>query len=143
MSSAVTPVVTTGNPRLEDRLAAVVTPDQLAALAGTAGVPGAANPYVTTSASRLGASGGLGGLVVVPGNGVVGDGTTDDAPALSILVNTTMAGTGTIYFTPGKTYRLATAITIPLGITLWLPRGALLKIDTAQQVISGTIDAGL
>src|SRR6185312_49447 len=65
MSSAITPVVTTGNPRLEDRLASVLTPDQLAALAGTVGAPNAANPFVTTSDSRLGASGGVAGLVSI------------------------------------------------------------------------------
>src|SRR6185312_12085828 len=124
-----------------------LTTDQLAALAGTSGTPSATNRFVTDSDSRLvtgggGSGNGLPSMQVSTLANLTGDGSTDDAPALSTLVNTTMAGSGTVYFTPGKTYRLATAITVPSGVTLWLPRGAVLNVDTVQVVISGTIDAG-
>lgn len=142
MSTAVTPVVTRGNPNIEERLAGLISPDKVAALAGTSGAPNAANPFVTTSDSRLGASGALGGLIVVPGNGVMGDGATDGGPSLSTLANTTMARSGTIYLTPGKTYRIATAMTIPKGVPLWIPQGALLSPDSVVHTIQGPIAAG-
>src|SRR6185437_11910629 len=126
-----------------------LTVDQLAALAGTSGTPSATNRFVTDSDTRLVTGGGSGGGNGLPSMQVstlaslTGDGSTDDAPALSTLVNTTMAGSGTVYFTPGKTYRLATAITVPSGVTLWLPQGAVLSIDGVVVTLQSAIRAGL
>src|SRR6185312_17162879 len=125
-----------------------LTTDQLAALAGTSGTPSATNRFVTDSDSRLvtgggGSGNGLPSMQVSTLANLTGDGSTDDAPALSTLVNTTMAGSGTVYFTPGKTYRLATAITLPKGVTLWLPQGAVLAIDGVTVTIQSAINAGL
>src|SRR5690242_18208861 len=97
---------------------------------------------VTALIGGGGGGGGLTGINVVPGSGIVGNGITDDGPALSTLANTTMSGSGTIYFVPGKTYRIATAITIPAGVTLWLPQGAVLKPDGVTVTIQGPITAG-
>lgn len=128
--------------------ATVLSADTVAALAGTSGAPSDTNRFVTDADARLVAGGGSGGSGV-PGilnatdNGVFGDGSTDDAPALSTLANTTMSGAGTIYLTPGKTYRIGTAITLPKGITLWCPRGAVLLVDGVVLTIQSAITAGL
>src|SRR5690242_2260145 len=103
----------------------------------------AATLSAVTALIGSGSSGGLTGINVVPGSGIVGNGLTDDGPALSTLANTTMAASGTIYFVAGKTYRIATNTTIPKGVTLWLPQGALLKCDAATLTIRGAIKAGV
>src|SRR5574340_680417 len=136
--SGTNPYVTSSDPRLP-------TASQALALVGTSGTPSGTNQYVTTADPRLAAtSGGQQGMYSALVNGLVGDGVTDDAPALSTLANTTIgAGGGTIYFTPGHTYRLATAITVPAKTTLWIPNGALLSVDTVTVQLQGPILAEL
>lgn len=65
-------------------------------------------------------------------NGLVGDGGTDDSPALDTLANTTLTGVlgDTIVFKAGKTYFIGTDVTIPADVTLVFQRGANLEIDT-------------
>ena len=101
---------------------------------------------LTAVNALIGAGGGgsgLTGVYVASAHGLAGNGTTDDGPALQTLANTTLSSGGTIFLDPGKTFRIATVTTIPLGVTVWAPRTSGLLIDTIQMVISGTIDAGL
>lgn len=120
--------------------------DQIAALGGTSGTPSGTNRYVTDSDTRLiggGSTGGLPGQFVSTAQSMTGDGSTDDGPALQTLANTTIAGSGTIYYTPGKTYRIATATTVPVGVSNWFTQGASLTVDGVALTVNGPIVAGL
>src|SRR6185312_4677422 len=59
------------------------------------------------------------------------------------LANSTIVSGGTIYFTPGLTYRIATATTTPLGVASQIPQNTTLKADGVVVTIQGTIQAGL
>src|SRR6185312_2574053 len=65
-----------------------------------------------------------------------------DGPALSTLANSTISS-GTIYYTPGKTYRIATATTLPATVSNWITQGALLTVDGVNLTINGPVQAGL
>lgn len=74
--------------------------------------------------------------------GIVGDGVTDQSGALRQLLEGLPSGVGSsVIFTPGR-YRLHGPITFPEGVTLILPRGAVLDHDEPV-VIKGTLSAGL
>lgn len=76
-------------------------------------------------------------------NGCVGDGTTNDRAALNTLANTTLQSAGGIIFFPsGYTFRVSSALTFPVNVTLWFGQGAKLTVDTGITVtIQGAVDA--
>ena len=68
-------------------------------------------------------------------------GTADCAPAIESL-KSYQASVGTIFFPPG-TYKIATNLTIPAGMTIKLSQGAVLAIQTGITLtIAGWLDAG-
>jgi hypothetical protein len=80
-----------------------------------AGMP-AFNALLSYAAGSVGAK--LRERVSVDDRGAVGDGVTDDYAAIAAAQASLVArGGGTLYFTPGKTYRIGTAITMASGIT--------------------------
>ena len=75
--------------------------------------------------------------------GAVGDGSTDDTAALTAAIAAADAGSSKVVLLPGGTYR-TTDLTVPAGVTLWIPHGAKFTVDAGQTLtISGKIDAGL
>ena len=94
-----------------------------AILLSAAGVGGlAATAAVTSTGSAAAATGSGVAWLNVMDYGAKGDDTTDDQPAIQAAINAARQGS-TVYFPPAK-YRLASPITVSMGVTLrgdWAP----------------------
>lgn len=75
--------------------------------------------------------------------GCAGNGITDDRAALNTLANSTIPSSGgSIFLGSGKTYRIASNLTLPAHVCLRFAEGAILNVDTGVTVtILGPVEA--
>lgn len=90
------------------------------------GTPAAARAAIDASPTLGASRHSVTGKFHVDGYGALGDGTTDDTAAIQACVNAGLAAGGVVQFTPGKTYKISSAILMgssSAGSSRWVLEG--------------------
>jgi hypothetical protein len=154
MNNAIGGPANAGNPFLTKNDPNRLTDNEKAAMTNASPPPSAANPVVTSSDLRIASGSGIGGAYITTFNtsttasapAIIGDGTTNDGPAIQTFaatVNASNGGTGGhMMWTAGMTYRMTTATLVDYKVSNFIPQGAMLVADGAFVTIRGPIMAG-
>lgn len=120
----------------------LITRRQLLTTATTAGAALFAGSAASLALADLPTSNVASGWFNVKQFGLLGDGKTDDAPALKVLLTTDAVG-GTFYFPPGK-YVLEDSINVPENIGFVMDSGAILQLgDKSTFTMNGHLQSSL